>query len=88
MQYLKVTSENLEYAASFSGGRIRGTKLPREDRIVQFDRQYGEEEARVGDFIVKFSNSENPYKTVRLAFSPEEFRSFESSVDWDAEHDE
>lgn len=44
-----------EAYASFCGGRVRGTCLPPEDRIVQIDTPFGELEARVGDWIVRLS---------------------------------
>lgn len=61
VSYIVVTEDNLEEAESFCGGRIRGTKLPRKDQVVQFDPTHhpeaGEENARVGDVIVCFHSS-------------------------------
>ncbi len=47
-----VTESNLESIAEWCGGRVRGTKLPAADRIVQWDRRGEEIDANVGEWIV------------------------------------
>jgi hypothetical protein len=43
----------MERIADWCGGRLRGYKLPLEQRIVQIDTLEGEMEASVGDWIIK-----------------------------------
>ena len=44
---------NMEHIEDWCGGRIRGTKLPVQDRIIQIDTLEGEMEAKIGDWIIK-----------------------------------
>lgn len=54
---IQLTIDNMEEVEILCNGRIRGTKLPIEKRIVQFDpcnHYLGEQEIRVGDWLVQF----------------------------------
>lgn len=51
---IQLTVDNMEIVERFCNGRIRGIKLPIEDRIVQFDTLDGEKEVNVGEWVVSF----------------------------------
>lgn len=53
-----VTSETLEIAAEFCNGTIKGTKLPRDQRAIDFFCPYRQTEMRAenSDYIVKYSD--------------------------------
>ena len=59
MEAIQVSAETLEIAASFCGGSIRGVKLPRSKRLIQFRSKItdGEVEAHAEDrdYIVKLA---------------------------------
>lgn len=54
-----VSVESLELAEKFCSGSIKGTKLPRHERVVEFWSKYRDTEqiAEMGDFIVKLADN-------------------------------
>lgn len=48
-----VTIRDGEDLAAWCGGRLRGTRLAADDRIIQIDTREGEMEAKWGDWIIK-----------------------------------
>lgn len=54
----QVKENNLEDIANWCNGKIRGTALPRQDQIVQFDDYNGiEQDAHIGDWVVQFEKT-------------------------------
>mgnify|MGYP000443659081 CR=1 FL=1 len=57
MDAVRHTVENSQQLAVWCGGGVRGIKLPPEERTVQFyNQEAGEQDASVGDWIVRRSN--------------------------------
>lgn len=52
----QVTVGNLESIEAWSNGAIKGTKLPRDQRIIEIQNAGIEQRAEVGDWIVKEAN--------------------------------
>lgn len=52
---VQLTVDNMEEVERMCNGRIRGTKLPPKERIVQFDSIWeGEKEIKVDDWLIRF----------------------------------
>jgi len=68
---MMVSVENMEAAATWSGGSVKGMSLDPEDRVVQLHGggDWMETEAKVGDFIVQLSASPARY----MAFTKEDY---------------
>lgn len=57
MDAVQYTVGNVEELAAWCHGAIRGTLLPPQERIIQFyNHEDGEQEASVGDWIMRRSN--------------------------------
>lgn len=57
MDAVQYTVENAEELAAWCYGSIRGTMLPPEKRSIQFyNQEAGEQDADVGDWIVRRGN--------------------------------
>jgi hypothetical protein len=48
-----LTVDTLEAVESWCHGAIKGTRLPREERIIHIQTLEGEMTARIGDFVIK-----------------------------------
>lgn len=51
-QFVEASLEDQQALASWCRGRLRGTKIPAADRVIQIDIHEVECEAQVGDWIV------------------------------------
>lgn len=49
----QLTVDNLEELEIWSGGQIKGTKLPRAERVIDIDTAVATQRANIGDWIVK-----------------------------------
>lgn len=49
----RLTTENQEELADWCNGKLRGTRLPVADRIIQIETLEGEMDANVGDWIIQ-----------------------------------
>lgn len=58
IEAIMISTETLEIAERWCNGSIKGTKLPRNERVVEFWCPYRETEmiAQQGDYIVKLAN--------------------------------
>lgn len=54
VEAVRYTVENAEALERWCNGRLRGTRLPPEERIIQFDDLDGHENVcEIGDWVVK-----------------------------------
>lgn len=52
-QFTLEDAQNPASIEAWCNGRVRGTRLPAEQRIIQIDTLEGEVEGRIGDWIIK-----------------------------------
>jgi hypothetical protein len=52
-QFTLHDAEHPESLETWCNGRVRGTKLPASERIIQIDTLEGEMEGKIGDWIIR-----------------------------------
>lgn len=62
----KLTVESLDWVAQWLSGSVRGTKLPPEQRFVQYWEREHEKEIQVGQWVVLLHNTGKLRVTVVL----------------------
>jgi len=53
IEAMQLTPESLEVVETFCGGAIKGTALPRPERIIHIQTLEGEMTASMGDYVIR-----------------------------------